>query len=162
MDGIRNRLNEIYCPLYMKSAEILSRFCRRTFEAELNWYCGHYSKDGGGQYTMDYFPIPVISVKGLCDIETGLDRISVSAKLKREKALSYPYEDFEGIPFEVYGVEDYLSDYYNSDMTLEQLRENIAKSGEKEIGFAFDFDRDENKDRLFDFAKLLRRKGFYY
>ena len=64
--------------------------------------------------------------------------------------------------FEAYGVEDYLADYYNSDMTVEQLHKNIKNSGEKEIGFSFVFDHDADKNILFDFAKLLSRKGFYY
>lgn len=162
MNTERENLNKIYYPLHMKAAEILSRFCRHIFEPELGWYNGHYSKDENGQYQPDYFPIPVISVKGYCDIEIGFEQITVSAKLKRGEALSYSFDDVRDIPFEAYGVEDYLADYYNSDMTIEQLHENIKNSDEKEIGFSFVFDYNVDKDTLFDFAELLRREGFYY
>ena len=157
----RAELNRIYCPLYMRSTEILSRFASQTFQAEMGWYSGHYSKNESGEYEMDYFPIPVISVKGCCDIETGLDKISITAKLKRSDALACSFEDIK-VPFEAYGVEDYLADYYTAGMTLEELRENIRGCGEKEIGFCFLFESDEDKDRLFEFVKLLRKKGFYY
>lgn len=162
MNTERENLNKIYYPIHIKAFEILARFQCRIFEPELGWYNGHYSKDENGQYQPDYFPIPVISVKGYCDIEIGFEQITVSAKLKREEALSYSFDDVKDTPFEAYGVEDYLADYYNSDMTVEQLHENIKNSGEKEIGFSFVFDHDADKDILFDFAKLLRRKGFYY
>lgn len=85
----------------------------------------------------------------------------MSAKLKREKALSYSFEKIK-IPFEAYGVEDYLADYYNSGMSFEELRKNIRECGEKEIGFSFLFDWDTDKERLFEFVKFLRREGFYY
>lgn len=162
MNTERENLNKIYCPLHTKAAEIFSRFRRHVFETELGWYNGHYSKDENGQYQPDYFPIPVISVKGYCDIEIGFEQITVSAKLKRDEALSYSFDDVKDAPFEAYGVEDYLADYYNSDMTVEQLHENIKNSDEKEIGFSFVFDYNVDKDTLFDFAELLRREGFYY
>lgn len=162
MNTKRDNLNKIYYPLHTKAAEIFSCFRQHVFEAELGWYNGHYSKDENGQYQPDYFPIPVISVKGYCDIEIGFEQITVSAKLKRDEALSYSFDDVKDTPFEAYGVEDYLADYYNSDMTIEQLQENIKNSDEKEIGFSFVFDYNVDKDTLFDFAELLRREGFYY
>ena len=30
---------------------------------------------------MDYYPIPVISIKGYCDIEIEIDEITISTKL---------------------------------------------------------------------------------
>jgi len=37
----------------------------------------------------------------------------------------------------VYGVEDYLKDYYLEGNTIEELLNNIKLSKEKDIGFAF-------------------------
>ncbi|MCM1055461.1 MAG: hypothetical protein NC394_08070 [Bacteroides sp.] len=162
MSKERENLNKLYYPLYMKAMEIYSRFQTSGFEAEIGWYSGHYSRDESGEYSMDYFPIPVVGVKGVCDIETGFDRITVSAKLNRREALEYPFEELKGMTFEVYGVEDYLADYYNSETTLEQLRENIRNSKEREIGFSFVFDGGADADGIFKLVKLLRRKGFYY
>lgn len=161
MNTEREDLNKVYYPLHMKAFEIYFMFQGHTFEAESGWYNGHYSKDGNGEYTQDYFPIPVIGVKGICDIEIGLEKVTVSAKLKREKALSYSFERIK-VPFEAYGVEDYLADYYNSGMSFEELRKNIRECGEKEIGFSFLFDWETDKERLFEFVKFLRREGFYY
>lgn len=163
MDFSREELNRIYYPLHMKKTEIFSAFVKHSlFEIEYGWFNGHYSKNENGEYSYDHFPIPVISVKGYCDIEIGFEQISVSTKLKREKALDYSFSDMKGIPFEAYGVEDYLSDYYNSNMTLEELYENIKQSDEKEIGFSFIFSFEENGDKFYDFVKLLRREGFFY
>ena len=37
----------------------------------------------------------------------------------------------------MYGVEDYLKDYYLEGNTIEELLNNIKLSKEKDIGFAF-------------------------
>lgn len=162
MNTERENLNKIYYPIHIRASEILEHFQCQIFEPELGWYNGHYSKDENGQYQPDYFPIPVISVKRCCDIEIGFEQITVSAKLRREDALSYSFDDIKDIPFEVYGVENYLADYYNSDMTIERLHENIKNSHEKEIGFSFVFGHDVDKEILLDLATILRSKGFYY
>ncbi len=163
MDFNREDLNRIYYPIHMKAMGIFSAFVNRSlFECECGWYNGHYSKNENGDYSCDYFPIPVVSVKGVCDIEIGFEQIDVFAKLKRKQALEYSFADMKGIPFEACGVDDYLADYYNSDMTIEELYKNIKQSDEKEIGFSFIFSFEEDGERFYDFAKLLRRKEFYY
>ena len=68
---------------------------------------------------------------------------------------SYP------VPVISYGVEDYLSDFYHAGLTVQDLKDNIAKSDEKEIGFSFIFSFDVEGKQIFEFAKLLRREGFY-
>lgn len=110
----------------------------------------------------DAFPIPVIMVKGLCDIEIQFDRISVSTKLKREMALEYPFDKLMDNEFEAYGVEDYLSDYYHPGQSVQKLKDNISASSEVEIGLSFLFPHDVTGQKIFEFVKLLRREGFYY
>ncbi|MCM1261072.1 MAG: hypothetical protein NC313_00010 [Butyrivibrio sp.] len=164
MNMERKKLNEIYYPLHMKALEISSVFQSREgriFKTETRWYNGHYNKDESGEYIMDYFPIPVMSVKDCCDIEIGFDKITVSTKLKRDSALAYNFDEIK-VPCEAFGVDDYLSDYYVSGMTVLEFRENIRKSGEKEIGFCFMLDYDSGKDEIFKLVKLLKSKGFYY
>lgn len=60
---------------------------------------------------MDYFPIPVITNKGTCDIEINLDQISITTKLTRNGALSYDFEKVKAYSFEAYGVKNYLDDF---------------------------------------------------
>lgn len=88
--------------------------------------------------------------------------ITVSAKLKRGDALSLAFEDIPGVPFEAYGVENYLSDYYTEGMTKEQFYDNIRDGGEKEIGFGFIFDQETDGNSLCELAEVLKSKGFYY
>lgn len=111
---------------------------------------------------MDYYPIPVISVSDLCDLEIEFDRIGFSTKLSRKSALCYPFKKLENYDFEAYGVLDYLADYYVKGNSIEDLRQNIFQCSEEEIGFSFRFDLSISPEDLLSFAEFLKSEGFYY
>lgn len=159
---ILNEINTAYHRLELKQAELVRALSHRIFELESGWYNGHYQKDETGNWFRESYPIPVLGVKGLCDIEIPFDKISVSTKLKRNAALAYPFEKFVGYEFEAYGVDDYLADLYHSGQTMQDLQENIRACDEREIGFSFVFPFDVDGKQVFEFVKLLRREGFYY
>lgn len=167
----RDDLNQVYKILDAKAQEFHASFLscssnnepiRTGMPCTCGYYNGHYHKDSEGQYVMDYFPIPVITVEGLCDIELDLDRISVSAKLKRDAALSYDYTKLDAYKFEAFGVEAYLEDYYVEGNSYEELRKNVAECNEAEIGFAFSFPFEISAGEMCEFVELLKREGFYY
>ena len=155
-------INIAYNRLEMKHAEITHAFCHRIFELESGWYNGHYHKGEDGNWFRESYPIPVIGIKGICDIEIQLDKISISTKLKRDMALAYSFEKFSGHEFEAYGVEDYLADFYHAGQTVQEMKDNIHACDEKEIGFSFVFPFDVEGKQIFEFVKLLRREGFFY
>lgn len=157
-----NEIDAAYYHLEMKQAEIVNALFHGIFELESGWYNGHYYKNNTGEWQREAYPIPVISVKGFCDIEIQFDEISVSTKLKREAALTYSYEELSEYEFEVYGVEDYLADFYHTGQTIQEMKENISVSDETEIGFSFVFPFAIEGKQICDFVKLLRREGFYY
>ena len=154
----RQALNEIYYPLELKQAALVRALSHGGFGVESGWYNGHYHKDEAGNWCRESYPIPVIGVTGLCDIELPFDKITVSTKLKRDAALAFPFEKLAEYEFEAYGVEDYLADFYRPEQTEQDLKENIRICDEKEIVFPFDVDGKQ----IFEFAKLLYQEGFYY
>ena len=157
-----NEINIVYQQLEVKKAQIAHALAHRVFEIESGWYNGHYQKNDAGEWCRDSYPIPVISVKGLCDIEIQFEKISVSAKLKRGVALTYSFDKMLKYEFEAYGVEDYLADYYHTGLSIQDMRDNINHCEETEIGFSFTFPFEAEGKELVEFVKLLRREGFYY
>lgn len=157
-----NEINTAYYRLEMKQAEIIYALFHRIFELESGWYNGHYHKGDNESQLRESYPIPVIGVKGFCDIEIQFDKISVSTKLKQDVALAYSFEKFSEYEFEAYGVENYLADFYHAGQTVQEMKENIRACDEKEIGFSFVFPFDVEGKQIFEFVKLLRREGFYY
>lgn len=159
---LRDQLNEVYSRLEAKQREIRSALSAVPFPIKAGWYNGHFQRDSAGEWSRNTFPIPEVDVMDLCDIEIHLDRICVTAKMKRDAALCASLEDLMEYEFEAYGVEDYLSDYYHPGQTVRELRDHIKASGETEIGFSFTFPFETEGARLFKFVKLLGQKGFFY
>lgn len=136
----RRRLAEIdaaYRALETRLEAVKAAVRQSGLEWTAGWYNGHYVRDGRGEFRRQACPIPVVSVKRLCDIELGFSALNITAKLSRAQALAFPYETLPPCSFEAYGVEDYLSDYYHAGQSLETLRQNVAASAESEISFAF-------------------------
>lgn len=156
-----HEINAAYFLLERKRAEIVRFLSREGFALESGWYNGHYRRDEAGDWQRESYPIPVISVKGVCDIEIQFDEISVSAKLKRDAALENSFAAFAGYDFEAYGVRDYLADFYLQGQTVQEMKEKIRVSDEAEIGVSAVFTLDLNSNRLLEFVKLLRQEEFY-
>lgn len=152
----RKQLNALYAPLERSCRRLVAALTQRRFSVNSGWYSGHYSKGENGEWQEDSFPIPVIEVKGICDIEIGFDGISVSAKLTKERALKADFWRL-GLPFQVYGVENYLTDYYRDGMEPEELREEIRKSSEKEIGVGVALPPEMGDEEILAIVKRLRR-----
>ena len=158
----KQRMNEIYFALSTKQAQLFHGLYHRVFELSTGFYNGHEHQAPEGSWQMDYYPVPVISVKGYCDVEISPDGISVTTKKKRKDALDYSFEKLKGYSFETFGVENYLDTFYRDGMTIAELKEGISRSEEREIGFCFSLPWDMDGEAMYEFAKLLRREGFYY
>ena len=157
-----SEMNHAYQQLEIKLDEILEVLRREEYKVDSGWYNGHYNRDSNGEWQRDFYPIPVIGVEGLCDIEISFERISVSTKLERDAALTYSHENILEYTFEVYGVNDYLGDYYHNGMTIQELKDNIKSSSEAEIAYQFTFSLATRGEQLGEFTHFLVKNGFYY
>ena len=154
-------LNQIYEQLFRKALQMKVTLDQRALECECRFYNGHYEKNEDGKWQMDFFPIPVIEMKQLCDIEIGLNKISVSARMARDKALRFDYSQIAHYVFEVYGSDDYLNDFYHHEMKLEEGIKRMEKSDEQEIGFSFAFPFEVCCEDVCDLVMLLKNEAFY-
>lgn len=159
----RDELNKMYAPLVKKMQELTAAL-KGFGEKEVSgaFFNNHFHKDENGGYAADVFPIPVISVKDLCDIEIDLEGISITTKLSKKNALVFDYFQLPEIDFEIYGVEDYLKDYYVKGDNLNQSLEMLEESGEKEFFYSFGFAFDAEIDTVCELIRSFRNSGFYY
>ena len=153
----RSQLNEIYKKLDVKAQEF-----GKLLQCAYGFYNGHYHKNTVGNYEMDYFPIPVISVKGLCDVEIDLNQISITTKLTRNKVLSYDFDKFKSYNFEVYGVENYLEDFYVVGDTISGMIERIKASKEENVFFSFYFPFELPANVVREFVDFIGKEDFFY
>lgn len=156
MDSKFQLLNMVYEPIYKYTQDFLKVLTSREgYECKRGFYNNHYIKKDE-MWLTEYYPIPVITIKDICDIGFDIDHTFVECKMKREKALGFQWELFLDYKFEVYGVEEYLNDFYNENLDIESISSNINDSTEQEIGITFYFGYLENKNYLLELIKKLR------
>lgn len=149
-------LNEAYLALEARASRLLALL---SPEARLRWYNGHYHRTVSGDWEREAYPIPVIELRGLCDIELQFSSTIVTSKLKREAALMLDFPPFASYPFEVSGVEDYLTDLCLPGQTEVSFRQALLDSTEQEVFFSFQLQQETDAPQ---FLMLLRSHSFYY
>ena len=155
------QLQKIYAKLDDQQAIIYQALRRRVWTLESGWFNGRFHKTIGDRYIREAYPIPVISIIGLCDIEVHFDKVSVLARLEREVALAKSFGDFVQFDFVARSGEDDTLIFYEPGMTIPEMKKNIADSEDSEIEFEFRFPSDITGRQIFEFSDSLRIDGFY-
>lgn len=159
---LKDKLNSVYHPLEDKQTQICKGLAALPFRLRTGWFNGHYYRNAQGEWERSSFPIPEVDVLDLCDVEIHFEHICITTKLTRTKALEYSYEKLTPYTFEVYGVKDYLLDFFREGTAVAKLKQNIRASREEEIGFSFSMPFDSDTDQIVSLILLLRDEGFYY
>lgn len=125
------------------------------------WFNGRFHKTIGDRYVREAYPIPVISIIGLCDIEVHFDKVSILTRLEREMALARNFDSFVHFDFIARSGDDDTLIFYEPGMTIPEMKKNITDSEEPEVEFEFRFGSDVTGRQIFEFADSLRIDGFY-
>lgn len=163
MENTRDTLNRLYRPLAQKQRELTAALTRLQAQYQIvhGFFNGHFHKDAAGQYQSDAYPIPVISVMDLCDIEIDIDTVTFTSKLSKDQIVAFDWHVLDGMHFEVYGVEDYLHDY-GTDQNARQISRSVLESDETEFFVSFSFPVCINSEQALALIRTLQNNCFYY
>ena len=153
-------LNNIYEPLNECKTKIINYLNLNRYSYKWGYYSGHYVKSNN-KWLLEHFPIPVITVEDICDIRVDLAHIFIEGKLKRECALKFDFSLLKEYRFEVYGVQDYLNDFYNAGLSIEGIKDRILSSNEAEIGVSLFISHEGAIENILSILGTLKRCGFY-
>lgn len=160
MDKEFQLLNTVYQPVYEYTKSLLNDLKSQGYDVKWGFYNNH-SIMMDHTWVTEYYPIPVITVKNICDIGLDMNHTFIEFKMKREKAIDFTWDLISEYTFEVYGVENYLNDFYNKSLRIDTISSKIKESDEKEIGIAFYFNYLEDKDTLLSVIKTLKEMETY-
>lgn len=95
-----------------------------------------------GQYQLQHYPIPIITVNEIGDIGFNLDRVFFEFAFEKSdflsKDLGYLIHHFDSL--EIYGSHNCLVDFYQKADTPEMIRDKVQHSDEQIIMLALYFD----------------------
>ena len=163
MNNTRSTLNKLYKPIIDKFYEITFQFVKLHggYDCTSGFYNGHYHKNENSNYQEDKYPIPVISVTNICDIEIDFDNICITSKLSKEQIQSFDLDKLKDYAFEVYGVKNYLKDY-GSNLDINCIKQETSPSKETEFFVSFHFPFETSGEDILKFVRILRKWMFYY
>lgn len=149
-------LNDIYSPLYEHMKCVLKDLKALGYSYEWGFYNNHSVKQNG-EWVLEYYPIPVVTIKDICDIGFDVDSTFIEFKLKREDALCFDFSKLLDYKFEVYGVENYLCDFYNDTLDLEGTADRIKSSVEQEIGISLMLNSYDDTEKIICAVDMLKK-----
>lgn len=128
--AIHEHLNQIYIRANNDYKDLL----KRRFVCQLEFFKENYLQVDG-QYQLQHYPIPIISVNEIGDIGYNLDRIFFEFAFEKEDFLytdlSYFINHYDSI--EIYGGHDCLVDFYQKGDPPEKIRNKVQHSDEQTI-----------------------------
>lgn len=149
------QLNQVYAPLRGRAIRLTQALSQNGMEAKWGWYANHSVKVDG-EYQTEEFPIPVVDVGDLCEIGFNLDDCWLEFQLPRAAALAFDWRRLpEGV--EVYGVENYLMDFYHAGMDRAGIAARIAESAEQSVNAALSFPAGVELETLLAAVEDCRR-----
>ena len=156
-------LNAVYEPLNHRLDGLVKRMRAASERAiSAGYYSGHYSRRENGRFEREAFPIPVLTVDGLCDMELHLEHTSITTKIaKADRARLTPAFLKEHRP-EVYGVQDYLQDYEYQGLPWPEFQQRLRLSQEEAFFLTFAFPQDAGEEDMVDLVHVLSKLGCFY
>lgn len=149
-------LNGIYKPLYEKTRFIYDKLKEKGYIVSYGWFNMHSVKHND-KFVIEYYPIPVIKVYNMGDIGIDMDSIFIECTLSKENSLKFDFNELtDKYTVEVYGTDDYMNDYYNKNLDIENLKSRINLSNEKQLKVCVYM----NTDVCFD--ELLEVVSYFY
>ena len=151
-------INNSYRPLHERAVNLAKLLNKLGFTVEWGYYNQHSAKVDD-EYYLEYYPIPVITVKDVCDIGLDFTQCFIEGKLYSEDIEKLQLSMLNGFKFEIYGVENYLSDLYFEDMSNEEFYDSVRESGETEVGISILLDGEPSAQEVLDIIKLYEKLG---
>lgn len=172
----RVTLNEFYQALTEKTQTLMKTLMPlvdTTLLMSMSYVIKHYIRnmykhkeptpDNAAQYSDDNYPIPVIRLSDLCEVEIYTDVISVFTRLKYDRVQKLDFSRLAGYDFEVYGYDGgQLIDFSDGDTTVQETKDNILNSNTEVADFYFDFPFDCGEDEILTLVTLLHDEGFFF
>ena len=174
--GFKARLNELYSTLTAKSQNLMKALMPLVHPGllmSMSYVIKHYIRnmykrrettpENATSCSEDNYPIPVIRLSDLCEVETYTDVISVFTRLRRRDVESFDFSLLSGYGFEAYGYDSgQLIDFSDSGGELSGIKDNILKSNTEVADFYFDFPFDADENDISALVTLLHNSGFFF
>ena len=146
-------LNEAYERLGLEKETIQRILDFKKLKYKTGYYPNHSIKKDM-DFIVEAYPIPVITVNEIIDIGVDLEHVFFEFRFDKEKAVKMDFSIFSKYKFEVYGINNYLEDYYlNED--LNSICNLIKESKEDEVGVSLYISKENMDEKVIEMIDFV-------
>lgn len=159
----KQELSEFYRQLDERSNAILDSFLdlNGDFDYWVGWYNEHYSRNEKNEYEFNYFPIPIITLDKIAEIEINPEETTIYTYFNARKAREINFDRFIIFNVEAYVVDDNELEEEYTDFGKAAKPSKKKPNNNKDICFAFIFKKDVEARKIGSFIQLLINLGFH-
>lgn len=151
-------LNDVYRQLDERSVRLSNLLSKLGYSVERGYFNQH-TVTVDEEMLLEHYPIPVITIKDVCEIGLDIMQVSIEGRFYREEALNLDFSKLKKYKFECYGIENYLENFYEPGMALEDIAGSIELSEENEIGVNIILDGEPLTKEIIECIQLIEDLG---
>lgn len=164
MTELELSLTTLYKKLYNQAERFALGLNYRVYNFEIKLLIAslmHYEDE---EYNEPFYPIPVVQIGKLCDVEFWLDKIIITARINLRDLTMFDISKLQPYEYEFYGCKEYPFLFYkkNDDIDLNEKLNKLHKLNEKEIGIQIYLNQEEGKETIIKCVNFLRKQNVFY
>ena len=165
MVSIESQLTQIYNQLNNKAQRLSCSLNWRIYKFELELHMSslmYYENEDESDIS---YPIPVVQIDKLCDVEYWLDKIIITSRINIKDALVFDFNKLNIYDWELYGCRQYPYLFYNKNdnhIILDDKLNELIKLDENEIGIQIYLNKDEDSENVIKCIDKLRKFNLFY
>ena len=90
-----------------------------------------------GEWVEERFPIPVITVNDAFKVLVHPSHMALTVAMRKEMAVRFRFQSFLPMLFDIHGMNDLNTTFYNSGESFDEVSQKILESDEKYVGITF-------------------------
>lgn len=155
------QLNDFYHDLNLHWIDLYTALNHRVFSLKSEYSEKHSCFDDAGERISSDYPLPLIEVEGICEFQVGPDHLSCFSKIQKQAVSVLDSQSFHTFPFDLWGEDDYYTLLYRTSRDSISVSAATAASDERRFVVHFRLPVHMEADKIYLFAKLLRKSGFF-
>lgn len=166
MKELVNRLSPIYKELFFKLQSFALSLNHNIYEYdyELMFSSLMYYEDEQLDEDAVFYPVVVLKIKYLCDVEFWFDKIIFTARMDIHDMLEYDINKLSNLNYDIYGCKEYPYMFYNKnlDINFKDKLNELIKLDEKEVGIQVYLPIESNNEELGQILNFIRKQKIFY
>ena len=165
MNDLEKDLTNIYSSLCLKAQILMNNLNSRIYKSNIGLYCSSLMQYEDEEESDISYPIPIIEINKLCNIEYWLDKVIITCRININDISNIDLDKVNMYNWELYGCREYPYLFHNKNDCKDKFNNKLnelKQLDEKEIGIQIYFNIDEDNEIIINCINKIRNLNMFY